>query len=127
MSRIIIFLTVFFSYQSSAMVLDCSHFFEDDSTEQGGGDFYIKVKKHVFEVWLDPYDEEDESNPSILEATLKLVPSKTKTLKLYSDTKSSVTYEYVKVGDTNFGVLDMKSARWTRTYKCIPMVHSARP
>lgn len=97
--------------------LDCSTFFEDGSTEQGGGSYYIKINQNSFSVWHTPYQGQDDVLPDTHEVDLIKLKTRNKRLKLYVAQKGEAKFEYVSVGE--MGVLDVIwSWGGSRTYKC---------
>lgn len=96
--------------------LDCSKFFEDNGTEQGGGYYYLKINRDFFSVWHKPYQGQNDSSPATHEVDLIKLKTRNSRLKLYVARKGKVKFEYVSV--RNMGVLDITWPTGSSSYKC---------
>jgi hypothetical protein len=120
--HLLLILSLFYTIPlfATSTTLDCSHFFPDGETEQGGGHYFIRVNAEKLTLWHQPYqgqyDGSDNVRSAIPISHLKKIMTPTSYIKLYTGSSEGMMFEYVSIGE--MGVLDVQMGKWSRTYKC---------
>ena len=116
--RFIVILSMLVSLSSYAnsVTLECHNNFEWDSSQQGGGFYFIIKNNDSFSLWHEPYQQQNREDPARQLSVLEEVDSPSHYFKLYAGRKGDNHYEFVSLGEV--GLLIEKWGDWTRSWEC---------
>ncbi|WP_408098015.1 hypothetical protein ACJVC5_03570 [Peredibacter sp. HCB2-198] len=109
-------LLISFSSFADNNTLECETNFEYDSSEQGGGFYFIVKENDSFSLWHEPYQQQNQETQSRLLTTLKKVEAPSQYFQLYFGQRGDNYYEFVSVGEV--GLLIEKWGDWVRSWEC---------
>lgn len=125
--RLLFIICIFFTlpvFADTTTILDCIDSFADGSSQQGGGNYFIKVENDELAVWYQPYQGQDDVSEEFI-CNLEKIKTSTSSIKLYtcsypytgSDKDETTEFEYASIG--TMGVLDVRwNGEWFETNTC---------
>lgn len=125
--RLLLILSTFFTFPvlaNKTTILDCIYSFADGSSQQGGGNYFIKAENDKLEVWHQPYQGQNDESEEF-RCHLEKLKTSTSSIKLYtcfylytgSGKDETTEFEYASIG--TMGVLDVRwNGKWFETNKC---------